>query len=368
MDKKLIKFVKLNGDKVDENFITNENCEETVKMIMKFAFENRKELVKWFRLLIVLKAQEKNVVRVFLCSEFEHVMFPVFMDLLVKLIVYHKEEGLKIESCQLRSGNVYMIKVMKNVIYNSRRILKINSKEVSLLINVDISSNDIWRKFFPIFELTVRPREKLINGVFESRSVLIISSNYDARMNWGSERRSVFIGENRFEKKEGWLKGGLNTIHLKIYGSVIDLNVEENTRATMIYNLAAAWMGVDPSSISVEICKIGKYVEGMGDILTKDDLIWNGCYNFEWSKVKLTQKKMNIENYKFDPEENIDVEIDLKTIRFKARINRFLKIATVEKIIEVRFMKEYGICPVFNNFSDTMYCRDMKLEMFEGEL
>jgi hypothetical protein len=76
---------------------------------------------------------------------------------------------------------------------------------------------------------------------------------------------------------------------------------------------------------------------------------------------------MDIENYKFDPEENIDIMIDLKTIKFKARIKRFLKIVTVEKIIEVRFMKEYGMCSVFNNFSDPMYCRDMKLEIFEGE-
>jgi hypothetical protein len=148
---------------------------------------------------------------------------------------------------------------------------------------------------------------------------------------------------------------------------VLDVNVEENMKATILYNFAAAWMGVDPSSISVEIWKIGKYVEGMGHILTKEDSVWDRCFNFEWYKVKLTKKKMDIENFKFDPDENINVMIDLKTIKFVARMNRFLKIATVKKIIEERFMKEYGMCPVFNDFSDTRYCRDMKLEMFEGE-
>jgi hypothetical protein len=44
----------------------------------------------------------------------------------------------------------------------------------------------------------------------------------------------------------------------------------------MIYNMAATWMGVDLSSISIEVCKIGKYVEGMGHILTKDDSVLDG--------------------------------------------------------------------------------------------
>jgi hypothetical protein len=76
---------------------------------------------------------------------------------------------------------------------------------------------------------------------------------------------------------------------------------------------------------------------------------------------------MEIENFRFDPKENIDIMIDLLTIKFRARMNWFLKISTVKKIIEIRFMKEYGICPIFNKLSDKMYCRTMKLETFEGE-
>jgi hypothetical protein len=53
--------------------------------------------------------------------------------------------------------------------------------------------------------------------------------------------------------------------------------------------------------------------------------------------------------------------------KFTDRMNRYLKIKSVEKIIEERFMKEYNLCPVFNGFKDTMYCRDMKLELFEKE-
>jgi hypothetical protein len=71
------------------------------------------------------------------------------------------------------------------------------------------------------------------------------------------------------------LKRGTNIIHLKIYGTVIDINIEEKAKATMIYNLVAAWMDVDPSSLCIQICKVGKYVEGMGRILTNRDYIWS---------------------------------------------------------------------------------------------
>jgi hypothetical protein len=40
----------------------------------------------------------------------------------------------------------------------------------------------------------------------------------------------------------------------------------------------------------------------------------------------------------------------------------------VEKIIEARFIKEYDVCQIFDSFSDTMYCRDMKIEMFCDEI
>jgi hypothetical protein len=123
-------------------------------------------------------------------------------------------------------------------------------------------------------------------------------------------------------------------------------------------------MNVDPSTLSIEICKVGNYVEGMGHILSADDFIWNGVYNFNWFKAKLANRKMMIEDHRLNPEENIDVFIDLMTINFNARMNRFFKLSTVKKVIQARFMKEYKVCPIFNDFSDTMYCNDMRLEKF----
>jgi hypothetical protein len=63
---------------------------------------------------------------------------------------------------------------------------------------------------------------------------------------------------------------------------------------------------------------------------------------------------MEIEDYKLDTEENVDILIDLITLKFNTRMNRF--------------MKEYGVSPIFNDFKDTIYCNDMKAEMFCGEV
>jgi hypothetical protein len=106
----------------------------------------------------------------------------------------------------------------------------------------------------------------------------------------------------------------------------------------------------------------------MGHVWIADDYIWDGVYNFDWLKAKITQRKMEIENYIMNPEENIDIRIDLQTIKFNARMNPFFKISTVEKIIEARFMKEYVVYPILDGFNDTMYCRDMKIEMFCGKV
>jgi hypothetical protein len=154
-------------------------------------------------------------------------MFSMFMELLIKLVLYHKREGLNVESCQFRNGNVYVIRISKQKNYNPKRILSINSKEINMLMEMVISSDDLWEKYIPVLKIMVRPKEKLINGIYESKSILIISSNYEASLDFGLVKRSISVRINRLEKFKGSLKGGLNMIHLKIYGSIIDLNVEE---------------------------------------------------------------------------------------------------------------------------------------------
>jgi hypothetical protein len=60
----------------------------------------------------------------------------------------------------------------------------------------------------------------------------------------------------------------------------MELNVKKNTSAFELYDIMTAWMNVDFRSLSIEVCRIGSYVEGMGHILTQEDAVWNGVYNF----------------------------------------------------------------------------------------
>jgi hypothetical protein len=63
--------------------------------------------------------------------------------------------------------------------------------------------------------------------------------NFEVTLKWNKMKKILKAGINRVEKVAGFLKGEAITIHLKIYGTVIDINLEGRTRATVIYNYAA---------------------------------------------------------------------------------------------------------------------------------
>jgi hypothetical protein len=50
----------------------------------------------------------------------------------------------------------------------------------------------------------------------------------------------------------------------------------ENARAVDLYNMTGTCMNIGTESLSIEICRMGMYVEGMSHIFTSEDLIWNG--------------------------------------------------------------------------------------------
>jgi hypothetical protein len=80
-------------------------------------------------------------------------------------------------------------------------------------------------------------------------------------------RKNIKKGINRIEKKQVFLQEGYQSaIYMEIYGTVIELNMVENTSAVELYIKAAARMNIDSSSLSIEICRIGKYIEGIGHI------------------------------------------------------------------------------------------------------
>jgi hypothetical protein len=57
-----------------------------------------------------------------------------------------------------------------------------------------------------------------------------------------------------------------------------------------LYNKAVTRMNVGPNSLSIEICRIGKYIEVICHILIAEDFIWNGIYNFNWFKFRITER------------------------------------------------------------------------------
>jgi hypothetical protein len=62
-----------------------------------------------------------------------------------------------------------------------------------------------------------------------------------------------------------------------------------------------------------------------------------------YNKEKL--KKWN--RIRLIPKENININLNLGTVLLDVSMNRFFKLKTIKKIIEIRFLIEYNFCPIF---------------------
>jgi hypothetical protein len=151
-----------------------------------------------------------------------------------------------------------------------------------------------------------------------------------------------------------------------MYGTELMLVISENTEAKFIYNVVAAWMGQDPGLIKLQICKTEPLKEGMGHVLEANDHLWDEIYNFSQLKATIRKKKFDILNLKFQPEENVNVVINLKTVMKYLSVNRFLKLSSLKKIVRERFLKEYEKSAVFEDEVALPYPDEMKVEMFCG--
>jgi hypothetical protein len=130
----------------------------------------------------------------------------------------------------------------------------------------------------------------------------------------------------------------------------------------------AASMGQEPNRIRISVCRIGpRPVNGMGHVLASTDYVWNGIYNFEFFEAKISRKRSDMPNFNLDINENVDVTIDLKSVILHYKMNRFLKLTTVKRILKNRLLKDYYKCPIFENESAIPYPEDMKIEMFCGQ-
>jgi hypothetical protein len=77
--------------------------------------------------------------------------------------VYHKNENVKIESCQFRNGKCYYIKVSSNEFFKSNRNLKIREKEIYLVKELGLSGQELIESFNVLYNIPL-----IIIGIFFS--------------------------------------------------------------------------------------------------------------------------------------------------------------------------------------------------------
>jgi hypothetical protein len=71
---------------------------KTVEIMLKnVQFKKKKDMIRMFRILIDCYLEIRKNVKILLCSEMEYKMFEIFMEPIVILIVYHRNELLNIE-------------------------------------------------------------------------------------------------------------------------------------------------------------------------------------------------------------------------------------------------------------------------------
>jgi hypothetical protein len=76
----------------------------------------------------------------------------------------------------------------------------------------------------------------------------------------------------------------------------------------------------------------------MGHVLTSTDFIWDGIHDFNTFSAKISKKRSDMPNHGLMLQENIDVEFNLKTVKTNLRMNRFLKLISVKKILKDRWI------------------------------
>jgi hypothetical protein len=112
-------IISVQNDKNDQ-FLSTINYQEDKFQIMIREFKTRmkKELVKLIRLFVECMLIKRRRIKITLCNEVDYLMFEFVAEDLIKLVIYHKNENVKIESCQFRNDKCYYIKISSNELYN----------------------------------------------------------------------------------------------------------------------------------------------------------------------------------------------------------------------------------------------------------
>jgi hypothetical protein len=121
-------------------------------------------------------------IKIILCSEFSHLSVETFMELIIKLIAYHKNESCLIQSFQYRSGELYLIKNSTNrALKFTNRSIILKEKEVRFAKELRLKSKDLFNTFQIPVEMRRSSKGNLISKIYEFENHVIILSNIECK-------------------------------------------------------------------------------------------------------------------------------------------------------------------------------------------
>jgi hypothetical protein len=184
---------------------------KTIEIMRSLNFHNEKQLVWEIRIIIdCMTVLARNVI-INLCSEFEYLAVSTFMDLIIKLIIYHKNEHCQIESFQYKHGKAYVIKVSILDLYRTtNRYLILFEHEINTVKEMGLTSLEIFKTFQISFNNRQSLKDKLLNMIYYFTECLIVSSNVECKIILDKFSKKYLIpGINRVKRINGSLKGGI---------------------------------------------------------------------------------------------------------------------------------------------------------------
>jgi hypothetical protein len=93
--------------------------------------------------------------------------------------------------------------------------------------------------------------------------IVYFSVNGNIKLEKKNQERNNF-GNQWVRKKARSDKGGDRIpIFCKIYMATMELGITRNISVRNIHNLVGDWMNVDPRMLSITICCVGEYRDGM---------------------------------------------------------------------------------------------------------
>jgi hypothetical protein len=164
-----------------------------------------------------------------LCSEFDYLIYGVFLDLIIKLTIYQKNETIAMESCQFRKGRSYLIDIRGKEKFRSSRSLKLHLEEIKLLKEMGMKADFLFEIFQVIMNIENKLGRNLLEKVYDLKNCLIVCCKLEGVLVLNGRRKMLKMGINRIEKNNGQLQGRKIIIYVKIYETVVEVGVDENT-------------------------------------------------------------------------------------------------------------------------------------------